>query len=114
MRSTGPMPSPLVNRYAVFFNLPKEGKVHQTIARQPSFLMAIESCLVAYRDTGHTGFVIEDERKGRGFLVDRDLLLRLLFLRHNDKARYFEILNRLDRNGAQDELVSFLLAHAPI
>jgi len=108
------MPSPLVNRYAVHFNLPEEGKVPQTIGQEPSLLMAVESCLKAHRSTGHTDFVIEDTGKRRQFLVTRDRLLRLIYLRHNDRPRYFEILNRLDRDGNQDELASFLVQHAPI
>jgi len=106
------MPSPLVNRYAIYFHLSDRGKVRQTIAREPSLLMAVENCLLSYQDTGHTGFVIEDPRKHREFQIDRDLLLRLMFLRHHDRTRYFEILNRLDREGSQKELVSFLAAHA--
>ncbi|HEX9565971.1 MAG TPA: hypothetical protein VGA48_00050 [Thermoplasmata archaeon] len=106
------MPSPLVNRYAIYFHLPDQGKVPQTIGREPSLLMAVESCLMSYQATGHTGFVIEDPRKRREFQIERDLLLRLIFLRHHDRTRYFEILNRLDREGNQKELVSFLAAHA--
>ncbi len=106
------MPSPLVNRYAIYFHLPDQGKVPRPITQEPSLLMAIENCLMTYQATGHTGFVIEDPRKHREFHVERDLLLRLIFLRHNDRTRYFEILNRLDREGSQEELVSFLAAHA--
>ncbi len=106
------MPSPLVNRYEIYFHLPDQGKVPQTIAREPSLLMAVESCLMSYQATGHTDFVIEDPRKHREFQVERDLLLRLIFLRHHDRTRYFEILNRLDREGSQTELVSFLATHA--
>ena len=106
------MPSPLVNRYEIYFHLPDQGKVRQTIGREPSLLMAVESCLMSYRATGHTDFVIEDPRKRREFQVERDLLLRLIFLRHHDRTRYFEILNRLDREGSQTELVSFLATHA--
>ncbi len=106
------MPSPLVNRYAIYFQLPDQGKVARTIAQEPSLLMAVENCLMTYQATGHTGFVIEDPRKHRDFHVERDLLLRLIFLRHHDRTRYFEILNRLDREGDQDELVSFLAIHA--
>lgn len=106
------MPSPLVNRYAIYFALPHQGKVPRTIAQEPSLLMAVESCLMTYQATGHTGFVIEDPRKHRAFQVERDLLLQLIFLRHHDRTGYFEILNRLDREGDQEELVSFLAAHA--
>jgi len=106
------MPSRLVNRYAIYFRLPDQRRVRQTIARDPSLLIAIESCLAAYRDTGHLDYLIEDEGRKREFSVDRDILLRLLFLKHNDSTRYFELLNRLDRSGAQDDLVSFLRANA--
>src|SRR5207244_12913177 len=68
-----------------------------------SLLMAVESCLMSYQATGHTDFVIEDPRKYREFQVERDLLLRLIFLRHHDRTRYFEILNRLDREGSRSE-----------
>ncbi len=108
------MPSPLVNRYTIYFHLPDQGKVPQSIAREPSLLMAVENCLNAYQATGHTGFVIDDTRAHREFHVERDVLLQLVFLRHHDRTRYFEILNRLDRQGGQDELVSFLAAHARI
>jgi hypothetical protein len=106
------MPSPLVNRYAIYFELPDHGKVPQSIAREPSLLMAVENCLNTYQATGHTGFVIDDTRAHREFHVQRDVLLQLVFLRHQDRTRYFEILNRLDRQGGQDELVSFLAVHA--
>ena len=106
------MPSPLVNRYAIYFRLPDQGKVPQSIAREPSLLMAVENCLNTYHATGHTGFVIDDTRAHREFNIERELLLQLLFLRHQDRTRYFEILNRLDRQGNQEELVSFLQAHA--
>jgi hypothetical protein len=106
------MPSPLVNRYAIYFQLPDQGKVRQSIAREPSLLMAVENCLNAYQATGHTGFVIDDTRARREFHVEREVLLQLLFLRHQDRTRYFDILNRLDRQGGQEELVSFLAAHA--
>jgi hypothetical protein len=106
------MPSPLVNRYAIYFELPDHGKVPQSIAREPSLLMAVENCLNTYQAIGHAGFVIDDTRAHREFHVQRDILLQLVFLRHQDRTRYFEILNRLDRQGGQDELVSFLAAHA--
>ena len=108
------MPSVLVNRYAVFFYFPVDGKVAEPISREPSLLMAVESSVSTYRATGHVSYLIEDQRKGRQFVVDRDVLLRLLFLKRNDRTRYFEILNRLDRVGNQEELVSFLVAHARI
>lgn len=108
------MPSPLVNRYAIYFELPDHGKVPQSIAREPSLLMAVENCLNTYQATGHAGFVIDDTRAHREFHVQRDILLQLVFLRHQDRTRYFEILNRLDRQGDQGELVSFLATHARI
>jgi hypothetical protein len=108
------MPSVLVNRYAVYFHFPVDGKVAQPIAREPSLLMAVESSVGTYRVTGHVGYLIEDTRKRRQFVVDRDVLLRLVYLKRNDRTRYFEILNRLDRDGNQEELVSFLVAHAPL
>ncbi len=69
------MPSPLVNRYAIYFELPDHGKVPQSIAREPSLLMAVENCLNTYQATGHTGFAIDDTRAHREFHVQRDILL---------------------------------------
>ncbi len=108
------MPSPLVNRYAIYFQLLDQGKVRQSIAREPSLLMAVENCLNTYQATGHTGFVIDDTRAHREFHIERDVLLQLVYLRHQDRTRFFEILNRLDRQGDQGELVSFLDSHARI
>ena len=102
------MPSPLVNRYSVYFHLADAGKVRQSIAKDPSLLMAVESCLAAYEATGHFGYVIEGERPRRVFTLDRKLLLALVFLRANDRAHYLEVLNRLDRSGDQDALESSL------
>ncbi len=108
------MPSPLVNRYVVFVHLQGKGAVRRAIARDPSLLMAVESCIAAYQTTGHFGYVIEDQRRRRAFLLDRNLLLRVVFLKSHDQELYFQILNRLDRTGNQDELESFLVDHAPI
>ena len=108
------MPSPLVNRYAVFVHLQGKGAVRRAIARDPSLMMAVESCLAAYQSTGHFGYVIEDQRQRRAFTLDRNLVLRVLFLKSNDEESYFQILNRLDRTGGQAELVAFLVDHAPI
>lgn len=102
------MPSPLVNRYAVYVFLPDKGKVRRSIARDPSLMMAVESCLSAYESTGHLAYVIEDERKSRVFTLNRRLLLALLFAKSSDRTRYFEILNRLDRSGDQAALESSL------
>src|SRR5438445_10738914 len=106
------MPSPLVNRYAIYFHLRDQGKVPQTIGREPSLLMAVETCLVSYQATGHTGFVIEDPRKHREFQIARDLLLQLVFLRPHDRTRYFAILNRFDGEVSHRALVWSLAAHA--
>ncbi len=108
------MPSRLVNRYAVYVRLEESGVVQRTIARDPSLLMAVESCISAYRTTGHLGYLIEDGRRHREFLLDRKVLLQVLFLKAHDEALYFQILNRLDRAGNQDELESFLAAHASL
>src|SRR2546426_11142956 len=102
------MPSPLVNRYTIYFRLPDHGKVPQSIAREPSLLMAVENCLNAYQATGHTGFVIDDTRAHREFHVEREVLLQLLFLRHQDRTRYFSNLKRLGRQGSQDAPHSIL------
>ncbi len=108
------MPSLLVNRYAVYFRLEEGAKVRQTIGRDPSLLVAVERCFATYRTTGHLAYAIEDQRRRREFLVNRDLFFRLLFLKRHDQTRYFAILNRLDREGNQNELDAFLRAHAPI
>jgi len=108
------MPSPLVNRYVVYVHFQDLGAVRKPIARDPSFLVAVESCISAYRTTGHLGYVIEDQRRHREFLLDREGLLRVLYLRTHDESRYFQILNRLDRAGDQQELEAFLAAHAAL
>ncbi|MCI4347843.1 MAG: hypothetical protein L3J97_04400 [Thermoplasmata archaeon] len=108
------MPSVLVSRYAVYFRLDGGKKVRRTIGRYPSLLVAIEGCFGTYRATGHQDYAIEDQRRGCEFLINRDLLLRLLFLKRHDQARYFDILNLLDRQGDQEELVLLLRTHAPI
>ncbi len=110
------MPNPLVNRYAVYFHLGEEGRVKRTLTRSTNLLMAVESCISAYRATGHLGYMIEDEGQGqhRAFFLDRKALLRFLFLKANDENRFFEILNRLDRSGGQAELESSLADEAPI
>lgn len=108
------MPSPLVNRYAVYFQLDREAKVAKAISRHPSLLVAVESCLAAYRATGHMGFRIEDVRRRREFRLDRTLLLRVLLLKTQNEPLYFDIMNRLDRSGGQPEMESFLADHATI
>lgn len=108
------MPSSLVKRYAVYFVLEDERRVAKSISRDPSFLVAVESCLGAYRSTGHMGFRIEDARRQREFLLNRTLLLRLLFLKSQNESLYFDILNRLDRSGGQQEMESFLAEHATL
>ncbi len=102
------MPSPLVNRYFVFVSLPDKGKVRRPIAKDPSFMIAVESCLSAYKTTGHIDFVIEDERKSRVFTLDRRSILALLFVKASNRTRYFEMLNRIDRSGDQKTLESAL------
>ena len=108
------MPSRLVNRYAVYVHVEGAGAVRKPIAQDPSFLVAVESCISAYRTTGHLGYVIEDQRRQRKFLLDREGLLRVLYLRTHDESLYFQILNRLDRAGDQKELESFLAAHSAL
>ena len=98
------MPNPLVNRYSVYVSLPDKGKVRQPISHDPSLFMAVESCFSAYETTGHASFVIEDRRPVRVFSLSRRLLLGFLYLRANDRTRYFEVLNRLDRAGDQAAL----------
>ena len=102
------MPSPLVNRYFVFVSLPDKGKVRRPIAKDPSLMIAVESCLSAYKTTGHLDFVIEDGRKSRVFTLDRRSILALLFVKTSNRTRYFEILNRIDRSGDQKTLESAL------
>ena len=108
------MPSPLVNRYAVYVSLPGRGKVRRALANYPSLMLAIESCFAAYESTGHETYVIEDRRPARAFSLDRRLLFAFLFLRANDRARYFDVLNRFDRSGDQRSLESALADHVPI
>ena len=88
--------------------------MRQAISRHPSFFVAVESCLSAYESTGHFGYAIEDERRHRAFVLDRGLLLRLVYLRAHDQAAFFALLNRLDRSGDQADLESFLAAHAAL
>jgi hypothetical protein len=107
------MPSPLVNRYSVYVSLPDRGKVRRPIARNPSLMLAVESCFAAYESTGHLTYVIEDQRPVRAFALERRSLLGLLFLRSNNRSRYFELLNQLDRSGDQQTLESAILEYIP-
>src|SRR6266849_7306577 len=75
------MPSPHVNRYAVYVHVADRGKVRQPISRKPSFLLAVEGCISAYQETGHDSYVIEDRRPDRAFTLERRLLLACVFLR---------------------------------
>ena len=106
------MPSPLVNRYAVYFQLDRDAKVAKAISRHTSFLVAVESCLAAYRETGHMGFRIEDVRRHREFRLNRTLVLRVMLLKSQNEPLYFDIMNRLDRSGGQREMESYLADHA--
>ncbi len=108
------MPSPHVNRYAVYVHLADRGKVRQPISRKPSFLLAVEGCISAYQETGHDSYVIEDRRPERAFTLERRLLLACVFLRANNRARYFEVLNQLDRAGDQRLLESILADSVPL
>ena len=108
------MPSPFVNRYAVYVHLSDRGKVHEPISRKPSFLLAIEGCISAYQDTGHDSYVIEDRRPERAFTLGRGLLLACVFLRANNRPRYFEVLNQLDRAGDQRSLEALLADSVPL
>jgi len=108
------MPSPLVNRYSVYVSLPEKGKVRRPIAKDPSLLLAIESCVAAYETTGHVSYTVEDHRPVRAFTLDRKLLLAAIFLRANNRTRYFEVLNRLDRSGDQDALEASLADYIPM
>jgi len=108
------MPSPLVNRYAVYVHLADRGKVREPISRKPSLLLAVEGCISAYETTGHESYVIEDGRATRAFTVGRRLLLACMFLRANDRLRYFEVLNQLDRSGDQRTFESLLADSAPL
>lgn len=108
------MPSPLVNRYAVYVHLADRGKVRDPIARDPSLFLAVESCVSAYESTGHDSYLIEDRRPARTFTLERRLLLAFVFLRANNRARYFEVLNQLDRSGDQQLLESVLADYVPL
>jgi hypothetical protein len=108
------MPSPQVNRYAVYVHLADRGKVREPISRKPSFLLAVEGCISAYQETGHDSYVIEDRRPERAFTLERRLLLACVFLRANNRARYFEVLNQLDRAGDQRLLESILADSVPL
>jgi hypothetical protein len=108
------MPSPLVNRYSVYVHLEDRGKVREPISRKPSFLLAVEGCIAAYEETGHESYVIEDRRPERAFTVSRRLLLACVFLRANNRARYFDVLNQLDRSGDQRSLESLLADSVPM
>jgi hypothetical protein len=108
------MPSPHVNRYAVYVHLADRGKVREPISRKPSFLLAVEGCISAYQETGHDSYVIEDRRPERAFTLERRLLLACVFLRANNRARYFEVLNQLDRAGDQRLLESILADSVPL
>ena len=107
------MPSPFVNRYAVYVSLADRGKVREPISRNPSFILAIESCFSAYEETGHSAYVIEDHRPSRVLTLDRKLMLALLYIKTNDRTEYFEILNRLDRSGEQRDMEA-MLAHVSL
>lgn len=108
------MPSPLVNRYSVYVALPEKGKVRQPIAKRPSLMLAVESCVAAYRSTGHESYVIEDFRPTRVFRLDRPSLFALVYLRAHDRSRYFDVMNQLDRSGDQGTLESLLADSAPL
>jgi hypothetical protein len=88
--------------------------VREPISRKPSFLLAVEGCISAYQETGHDSYVIEDQRPERAFTLERRLLLACVFLRANNRARYFEVLNQLDRNGDQRLLESILADSVPL
>jgi len=107
------MPSSLLNRYAVYVSLVDRGKVREPIARNPNLMLAVESCFSAYEETGHSAYVIEDHRPARAFTLDRKVLLSLLYVKTNDRERYFEILNRLDRSGEQRDMEA-MLAHVSL
>jgi len=108
------MPSPLVNRYAVYVQLADRGKVREPISRKPSLLLAVEGCISAYETTGHESYVIEDSRPTRAFTVGRRLLLACVFLRASDRPRYFEVLNQLDRSGDQRTFEALLADSASL
>jgi hypothetical protein len=108
------MPSSLVNRYSVYVSIPGKGKVRRPISRDPSLFLAVERCIDAYETTGHGAYVVEDNRPVRAFTLERKLLLAFVFLRANDRARYFAVLNQLDRSGDQDVMESSLADYIPI
>lgn len=108
------MPSPFVNRYAIYVHLAGRGKVREPISRKPSLLLAVEGCIAAYEETGHESYVIEDRRPERAFTLERRLLLACVFLRANNRPRYFEVLNQLDRSGDQRSLESLLADSVPL
>ena len=107
------MPHPLVDRYVIHFLLDKE-KVETPVNRTTNLFMAVEECLSTYASTGHTDYVVEDQRKAREFRLDRPLLLRLIYLRAKEEERYYEILNRLDRGGSEEELGAYIARHAAL
>lgn len=107
------MPSPLVNKYAVYFHFEDRGKVRQVLSRETSLLLAVESCVAAYRSTGHFGYWIEDTRTGRTFVIDRRLFLALASLKASDQPRYFRVLNSLERSGDQARLESSVADFLP-
>lgn len=107
------MPSPLVNRYSVYVHFRDRGKVRGPINREPSLFLAVEACITAFEATGHDSYAIEDRGPARAFTLDRRLLLACVFLRANDRPRYFEVLNRLDRSGDQRALESVLADSVP-
>src|SRR5437879_7985962 len=93
------MPSPLVNRYAVYVHLADRGKVRKPISRKPSLLLAVEGCISAYETTGHESYVIEDSRPMRAFTVGRRFLLPSAFPRATARPRISGALNHLNRPG---------------
>ena len=107
------MPSAFVNKYAIYFHFEGSGKVKQLLSRQTSLFLAVESCVAAYRSTGHFGYWIEDQRGHRTFVLDRRIVLALLFLKSSDQARYFGVLNQLDQSGNQAMLESALSEFLP-
>jgi hypothetical protein len=108
------MPSPLVNRYAVYVHLTERGKVREPISKEPSLLLAVGACISAYETTGHDSYAIEDRRPSRSFTLGRRLLLACVFLRANNRPRYFDVLNQLDRSGDQKTLESLLADSVPL
>ncbi|MEE9164349.1 MAG: hypothetical protein V3U17_06115 [Thermoplasmata archaeon] len=105
------MPQSLVDRYVIRFRL-DDAKIKTPVNRTTNLFMAVEECLSTYAETGHTDYVIEDRREAREFPLDRSLLLRLLYLRTSEEDRYYEILNRLDREGNREDLSAYIARHA--